>query len=188
MLLTAAPVTAQILFDDVSATAGIAGTGSETWGAAWGELNGDIYPDLYTSNHRTPGQLLQNNGDGTFSDRSVEADLSAAFYDSTKDKHGAIWADLDGDGDQDLLTTVSALESPILINDAGILTDKRSALGLTLGNDNGSRMPIVLDLTTTGGSTSSWSAYARNTQPRQCSGNNQTARSPSCRTQRASAA
>lgn len=132
-------------FDDVSAAAGVDGNASESWGAAWGDFDGDAWPDLFMSNHRTPGRLLRNNRNGTFSDISVQADASLVYSNTIRDSHGATWADLDNDGDQDLVMTISAIQSPILINDGGVLTDRSAALGLTLDHDNGSRMPVFFD-------------------------------------------
>lgn len=134
-----------IEFDDVSAAAGVDGNASESWGAAWADLDNDGYPDLFTSNHRTPGRLLRNNRNGTFSDISAQADASGVFSNSVRDSHGAVWADLDNDGDQDLAMAISAIDSPIMINVAGVLTDHRTALGLILDHDNGTRMPVFFD-------------------------------------------
>ena len=61
-------------------------------------MNADGFTDLYYSNHRVPPTLYLNNGDGTFSDRS---DLLQG-ENPTADMHGAAWADIDNDGDQDL--------------------------------------------------------------------------------------
>lgn len=95
--------------EDVSAAAGLSGiflTGnSHTGGIAWPDYNGDHYPDLWIANgggahHR----LFRNNGDGTFTDVShlvPKPDLSL----ETAAVH---FADIDNDGDTDLLAVVDS--------------------------------------------------------------------------------
>ena len=133
----------------MTSDAGIGANATESFGAAWGDVNADSYPDLFTDNHREFGRLWQNNGDGTLSDVSLAADVSKAFGPLSKvnkDTHGSAWADLDNDGDSDLVLTVSTQSGHYLINDgAGKLTDQRLSLGLTLLHDNGSRMPVLFD-------------------------------------------
>jgi ASPIC and UnbV/FG-GAP-like repeat/Bacterial TSP3 repeat len=138
-----------ISFTDVTTSAGVQGNAVESWGAAWGDLDGDGYPDLFTSNHRVPGRLLRNNGNGTFSDVTVAADPGKAILNSG-DSHGAVWADIDNDGDQDLTIAVAPLESYLLINTNGVLRDQRAARGFTIGFQSESRMPVYFDLNNDG--------------------------------------
>lgn len=133
-----------VAFEDVSAPAGVAGNAVESWGAAWGDLNGDGYPDLFTSNHRVPGRLLENSGDGTFDDVTAAVDPGKAILNST-DTHGAVWADIDNDGDQDLTIATAPLESYLLINNGGVLRDDKTARGLMIGTKSESRMPVYFD-------------------------------------------
>jgi enediyne biosynthesis protein E4 len=67
-------------------------------GCAAGDFNADGFVDLYLSNYG-PNVLLMNNGDGTFSDISVEAGVDDALWSSS-----ALWHDLDDDGQLDLLS------------------------------------------------------------------------------------
>ena len=140
---------AQIAFDEVTTAAGIGVNASESFGASWGNFNGDAFPDLFADNHRDFGRLWRNNGDGTFTDISVAADVSNTFKPGSKlnrDTHGSAWADLDNDGDQDLAMTVSTLPGYYLISDGtSTLTDHLADLGLTLQHDNGSRLPVFFD-------------------------------------------
>src|SRR5277367_3944262 len=59
------------VFTDVTAQAGLAGTGYDM-GVAVGDFNNDGYPDLFIAgvHHNT---LYRNNGDGTFTDVSEKA-------------------------------------------------------------------------------------------------------------------
>ena len=142
---------AQISFDDVSESSGVAQSASETWGAAWGDVNGDAYPDVYTSNHRTRATLFRNNRDGTFSDVSAEVDLSAVpgwtGGRANVDQHGAVWGDIDNDGDDDLYLSVSSDHDFLLINDNGLLTDRSASWQVTQFGHDAARMPLFLDYT-----------------------------------------
>ena len=68
-------------------------------GLAAGDYDGDGLEDLYISQPGgLPNRLYRNNGDGTFSDVS-----RAAGVDALDDTSMSLFADVDNDGDQDLL-------------------------------------------------------------------------------------
>lgn len=90
-------------FEDVSSVAGIERE-SQTFGISWGDLNGDGWPDAYVSNHWKKPSLYLNQRNGTFLDVATEHEL----HMGNTDVHGALWADFDNDGDQDLLTAPGA--------------------------------------------------------------------------------
>lgn len=153
-LALSAGATAAIQFENKTNDSGIGSNSTETFGAAWGDLNGDPYPDLFSDNHRDVGRLWVNNGDGTFSEIGATADVSNVFGPSStaeKDTHGSAFSDIDGDGDQDLSTSVSTTSGHIMISDGvGQLVDRRTQLGLSLGHDNGTRMPLWADFNNDG--------------------------------------
>jgi hypothetical protein len=77
-------------------------------GIAVGDANGDGLADLYVAmGAALPNLLLVQQPDGTVEDRAVEAGV--AWLDDTK---GTLFADMDNDGDQDLLR--GALRPPAL--------------------------------------------------------------------------
>ena len=99
---------AQVTFTDVTTIAlpgvatapGLDGTPPVfSGGAAVGNCDGDGLPDVFLagSNH---GVLYRNQGDGTFEDITVPANLGASGS-----KGGAAFGDIDNDGDVDLITT-----------------------------------------------------------------------------------
>jgi hypothetical protein len=99
-------------FEEVTAAAGIGGGKGYTLSAVPGDFNNDGWPDLFEANCPpvdyvktftstgvpAPDRLWRNNRDGTFTDVAPElgvADPLASW--------SALWFDLDGDGNQDLL-------------------------------------------------------------------------------------
>ena len=83
-------------FTDVTKEAGINETGL-TLGVAWGDYNNDGNIDLYIANDFGRDALLRNNGNGTFTDVSKEANAFDPGYGMS-----ATWADIDNDGDLDI--------------------------------------------------------------------------------------
>jgi hypothetical protein len=133
---------AQIAFTDQSAFSGVDRSG-ESYGASWGDLNGDGYPDLFASNHRQQPSLYLNLKNGRF--HETAAQVLPWRNRSRADTHGASWADIDNDGDQDLLvSTGTGNLSQLLINENQRLVDRTQAWGLTVANVGG-RLPVWLD-------------------------------------------
>lgn len=83
-------------FREITPSAGQAGFHGYGQGCAVGDFNQDGFPDIFLANYG-PNTLLQNNGDGTFSDVTAVADMADPFWGSS-----AVWLDLDDDGDLDL--------------------------------------------------------------------------------------
>lgn len=142
-------VHAQIAFNDATIRAGLGGTASETWGAAWGDVNGDLHPDVFASNHRNRATLLRNNRDGTFSEVSRQVDVSRTpgwtGGRANVDTHAAAWADLDNDGDADLVEAVEIGTDLLRLNDYGLLTDGSYSWGVSVLPHNMSRQPVLFD-------------------------------------------
>lgn len=90
-------------FEDVTATAGVAADRGFKTGVVAADVNADGWPDLLacrTGNGPVEerGNLLYvNNGDGTFTERSVEYGIG-----SPANTNHAVFFDYDGDGDLDL--------------------------------------------------------------------------------------
>jgi hypothetical protein len=170
--ITCAP--AQIAFQDVSVAAGFGNSATETWGASWGDLDGDHYPDLFSSNHRQAATLYHNNQDGTFTDVSKQVDLSKTpgwtnGY-TAADTHGATWADLNNDGQEDLIEAVSSSADHVWINNGGKLTLSTTALGVDKIRTRAKRQILAfdfngdgrLDLASIGLTNPSWSPQLAN--------------------------
>ncbi len=120
-------------FTDITDSAG-AGDRSWSWGAIFGDVNGDGFQDLYVVNGRypagEPNHLFLNNGDGTFQDFSRESGTNDGNWGL-----GAVFADVDNDGDLDLYVSNYIGPNKLFINDgSGHFEDMSEAAGLA---DNG---------------------------------------------------
>jgi enediyne biosynthesis protein E4 len=90
------------VFTDVTAKAGLAGTGFDM-GAAVGDYDNDGHPDLFVAGvHRNT--LYHNNGDGTFTDVTAKAGLNHFVDPEFGPLWGvaAAWVDVNNDGLLDL--------------------------------------------------------------------------------------
>ncbi|MDA2931074.1 VCBS repeat-containing protein [Acidobacteria bacterium AH-259-O06] len=82
-------------------------------GLAVGDYDGDGWEDLYICQPSgLPNRLYRNNGDGTFADATGNSGL-----DILDDTSMALFADLENDGDQDLI--VIAPDRPLLFRNDG---------------------------------------------------------------------
>jgi Ca2+-binding RTX toxin-like protein len=135
-----------ILFKNVTPTSGINYQG-EAWGVAWGDYNGDQLPDLWVNNHVGTPRLYKNQGNGSF----IEVTQRVLGPIAAQDYHGALWSDIDNDGDQDLLQLLGADGGAgengklLLINTNNTLIDRAPALGVDYPLSRG-RMPLIFDL------------------------------------------
>jgi enediyne biosynthesis protein E4 len=98
------------IFADISKQAGINATHRAVWepnttqegylaiGQAWGDYNNDGWIDLYVTGNLDDNVLYKNNSDGTFSVSEYQDQVQL----SESQSGGAIFADYDNDGWQDL--------------------------------------------------------------------------------------
>lgn len=134
-----------LLFDDVSAAAGITWHGN-TYGSGWGDLNQDGLPDLWSGNHAVGPSLYLNQGDGTFVDVSPSYLPTGRNYDA----HGLIWIDLHNDGTQELIESVGSQQGTglgatrVYTTGGRALTNVAASLGLAYAGGSG-RMPLAYD-------------------------------------------
>ena len=101
-------------------------------GVATGDINNDGRPDIYFCQLDGPNKLYENMGNMHFKDITDSAGIAQKGYYST----GAVFADIDGDTDLDLLVTSLNNKNNIYLNDGkGHFTrDKNSGLGKSRGS------------------------------------------------------
>lgn len=105
------------------------------------DLDGDL--DIFfvgsasfsIDNPSTWNRLMSNNGDGTFSDVTVEAGFEFQFVNGSipaarGEKMGASWGDYDNDGYPDIFLTNSRLDQLYHNNGDGTFTDVSRAAGV----------------------------------------------------------
>ncbi|MDP7400232.1 MAG: VCBS repeat-containing protein, partial [Lentisphaeria bacterium] len=95
-------------FSEVAASSGIADV-RDSEDAAWGDYDDDGFVDLYIARGENwndgnslyySNQLYRNNGDGTFSNATLEAGVDESDHKSYS--RGVIWGDYNNDGWLDL--------------------------------------------------------------------------------------
>jgi hypothetical protein len=124
-------------FTDITIAAGMESSRPGSHGAFWADATGDGRPDLFlTFNECRSGlaanRFYRNLGGGVFSGETPERGL----YRLTGGSHGGSWADLDNDGDYDLITgdtyasdctdptkDPAAIPNTVYRNDGGFFTD-----------------------------------------------------------------
>ncbi len=100
-----------VVFEDVTAAAGLGGPAHRTQSAAWADVDGDGDLDLFVANELSFSQLYRNRGDGTFEEATVEAGLR--FRSLSK---GASWSDVDNDGRPDLYVSNFGERNLLFVN------------------------------------------------------------------------
>lgn len=144
---------AQVVFADTTVAAAVAtGGGKLASGSAWRDFDGDGLPDLFVGNHYRMPVLFRNLGDGRFANVTRERMIKPVVVGNGTwgDQHGSAWADIDNDGDQDLIVLVGAEEGQgegpkqLFVNAAGTLADHALELGVEYRLARG-RAPTWLD-------------------------------------------
>ncbi|MEP6992671.1 MAG: VCBS repeat-containing protein [bacterium] len=124
-------------FEDVTAKAGVGGTGEWTTGVTMADVNGDGHLDIFVSGVSYLGKhgrnvLYINNGDGTFSDQTTKYGLDFAGY-STQ----ALFFDYDGDGDLDMYLLNHSTHAERSIGQQASRTERNPRAGDRLYRNDG---------------------------------------------------
>ncbi|MBI3682562.1 MAG: CRTAC1 family protein [Acidobacteria bacterium] len=124
-------------FEDVSAKAGILKPGGRYGlGVAAADFNNDGWPDIYVACDQTPSLLYQNQKNGVFVERAVEAGVAFDRNGRTQAGMGVAIGDFDSNGLLDIAKTNFSGELPSLyLNEDGEFfrdTAESAGLGVNL--------------------------------------------------------
>ncbi|MDB4889108.1 MAG: ASPIC/UnbV domain protein [Gemmatimonadetes bacterium] len=99
-------------------------------GAALGDIDGDGRPDVFLASVEKPGALYHNDGGFHFTDVTTASGINTKGLATT----GAVFTDVDGDGDLDLICGTLGGPLKLWLNDGnGHFTDATASSGLTGG-------------------------------------------------------
>src|SRR5438105_8246475 len=107
------PVTTNILyhnngdgtFTDVSERSEIAGRKGRALGVAFADYDGDGFTDIFVANDGMQQFLFHNNGNGTFTERGLEAGAALSEDGRRLSGMGVVFQDYDNDGRPDIIVT-----------------------------------------------------------------------------------
>ncbi|MFZ6051538.1 FG-GAP-like repeat-containing protein [Halocola ammonii] len=114
-------------FVDITENTGLSQVLAHTHGASFGDFNNDGLLDLYLSNYEFIGEvdnpadyyklnkLYRNNGDGTFTDITLQAGVE----DGITMSFGSVWIDYDKDGWQDIYVINDKTDNNTLYHNNG---------------------------------------------------------------------
>ena len=106
-------------FENVSVASGIASQKGHGLGVAFADYDGDGYTDIFVANDVTNQFLFHNNGNGTFTERAVDAGAALSNSGKMLSGMGAVFQDYDNDGLPDILVTQLPHEPYVLFHNDG---------------------------------------------------------------------
>jgi len=107
-------------FTDVSQKSGIAAKKGRALGVGFADYDGDGLIDIFVSNDGMQQYLYHNNGNGTFSEVSLEAGAALSADGRRMSGMGVVFQDYDNDGRPDIMVTLLPREIyAVYHNDGG---------------------------------------------------------------------
>lgn len=131
-------------FRDVAYQAGVANRDMAK-AVVLGDYDGDRFPDLYVSNFGASNRLYHNEGDGTFTDVAIEADVAYPFK-----SFGAWFWDFNNDGSLDLFaSSYERNVNDIAADYLGLPSLETEPDSLYQGDGRGSFQDVALEMNLT---------------------------------------
>jgi hypothetical protein len=122
-------------FSDVSTAAGLNAKLGNGLGVACGDFDGNGRLDVFVANDTNMNQLWLNQGDGTFVDEALLRGCALDEHGATKAGMGVASADLNDDGNLDLLVVNLVNQSDSFFrNEGGYFADRTAVAGLGTGS------------------------------------------------------
>ena len=132
-------------FTDVSEAAGLRTAFGNGLGVVCADFDGDGREDVFVANDGTPNQLWIQRQDGTFEDRALASGCAMDMDGVAKAGMGVEAADVDDDGDFDLLVANLAGETDSLYrNQRGQFSDRAATAGIAAATSQFTRFGIGL--------------------------------------------
>jgi len=92
-------------FEDVSVPSGIAAKKGHGLGVAFADYDGDGFTDIFVANDVVEQFLFHNNGNGTFTERALDAGVALTTDGKMISGMGVVFQDYDNDGRPDIIVT-----------------------------------------------------------------------------------
>jgi hypothetical protein len=132
-------------FTDVSRAAGLGAAVGNGLGVVADDVNGDGRPDLFVANDATPNHLWINRGSWRFEETAMMAGVAIDQDGAPKAGMGVDAADVDGDGDNDLIVMNLDTESDSFYRNEGrFFVDDTTAVGLRVASRRFTRFGVAL--------------------------------------------
>ena len=106
-------------FEDVSRVSGIAAKRGRSLGVAFNDYDGDGFADVFIANDGMEQFLFHNNGNGTFTERALDAGVALSDDGKPYAGMGVDFRDYDNDGKPDILVTNLAKQIYALYHNDG---------------------------------------------------------------------